>query len=612
MIVATWRNFAFASGFAANSCAMLAILLLSVALIGAREAAAQTKREPTVPQRETWRRAIVRIPRPKKGCFVASYPETKWREVQCVTPPNRPYPPRQGIRPQTVGNGADFSGEVTANTSQAEGSFDSVTGVTSETGGGMADSYSLQLNTNFLTTTTCSSGGVNCQGWEQFVFSSSGYAFIQYWLLHYGAACPAGWNTSGQHCWRNSAGGALIPAQTILALGQMKLNGAVAGVNGPTDSISLSIGASVYSAPGDNYFPDLTSGWRLSEFNVFGDGNSSEATFNPGSTIVVRTAVNSGTPALAPTCQLEGFTGETNNLTLIDTPSMQPDVAWPSIIFTQSNSGSPVLPHCEAANSIGDTHLQTFEALMYDFQASGDFVLLKDGPDFVVQARQASGAPAWPNASVNKAVAMQLDKTRVAIYIEPTRVSIDNQFIDLPDGKTLELPHGVQISRHGSTYDVTSEHGNSVRATLNSTWINVTVGLGHPQTHARGLLVNRIGNTPALLMSNGKLLPLPVLFNDLYHPYADGWRVQPNESLLTEVTDIRAGVPDRPFFATDLTATDRARALTICRAARIRAPALLEACTLDTAVLKDEAAARGFVNIAPPRVVLKPVWRGAR
>ncbi|HEX3227873.1 MAG TPA: hypothetical protein VHQ95_02845, partial [Pyrinomonadaceae bacterium] len=191
-------------------------------------------------------------------------------------------------------------------------------------------------------------------------------------------------------------------------------------------------------------------------------------------------------------------------------------------------------------------------------------------------------------------------------------VSIDDHFIDLPDGKTLELPHGVQISRHGNTYDITSEHGNSVRAVLNSTWINVTVGLGHPQTHARGLLVSRSGNTPALLMSSGKLLPLPVLFNDLYHPYADGWRVPPNESLFTEVTDIRPGVPERPFFANDLNATDRARALMICRAARIRVPALLDACTLDTAVLKDEAAAQGFVNIAPPRVVLKPIWRGQR
>ena len=113
-------------------------------------------------------------------------------------------------------------------------------------------------------------------------------------------------------------------------------------------------------------------------------------------------------------------------------------------------------------------------------------------------------------------------------------------------------------------------------------------------------------------MSNGKLLTMPVSFDELYHPYADGWRVQPNESLFTEVTDIRPGVPQRPFFANDLNPGERAKALTICRAARVRAPALLEACTLDTAVLKDEAAARGFVNVAPPRAVLKPVWRGVR
>lgn len=608
----TWRYFTFTCGFAVKSCAMFATMMLSVAFMGAGEAAAQTRREPTAQQREIWRKSIVGTRRPKKGCFVATYPETKWREVPCVTPPNRPYPPRQGIRPQTVGSGVDFSGQVTANMSQAEGSFDSVIGVTSETGGGLADSYSLQLNTNFLTTTACSGGTVNCQGFEQFVFSSSGYLLIQYWLLHYENACPAGWNSYGSSCWRNGSGAIVTPAQTIAVLDQMKLNGAVAGVNGPTDSITLSIGNTMYSAPGDNYFPDLTNGWRLSEFNVFGDCCNSEATFNPGSTIVVRTAVNSGTPPLAPTCQLEGYTGETNNLSLMDTPAMQPDVAWPSIVFSESNSGSPMLPGCAVADSMGDTHLKTFSAWMYDFQASGDFLLLKDGSDFVVQARQASGAPAWPNASVNKAVAVLMDKTRVAIYIEPTRLFIDGQANDLADGKTLELPRGVQVSRRGNTYDITSEHGNGVRAILNSTWINVDVGLGHPQTQARGLLVNRTGNTPGLLMSSGKLLTMPISFNDLYHPYADGWRVQPNESLFGEVTNIRPGVPERPFFAEDLNAKDRERALAICKAARVRVPALLEACTLDTAVLKDEAAARGFVHIAPPRLVLKPVWRGER
>src|ERR1043166_1447037 len=203
------------------------MLILSVSLVAADQASAQTKRQPSEQQRETWRKSIVRRPRPKKGCFVAKYPETNWREVPCTTPPpNRPYPPRQGLRPQTVGSGIDFSGQVTANTSQAEGSFDSVSGVTSEMGNGIADSYSLQLNTNFFTTTACSGGTNNCQGWEQFVFSSSGYLLIEYWLLHYENPCPAGWNTYGVSCWRNGGSALVTPAQTIAVLDQMKLDAA--------------------------------------------------------------------------------------------------------------------------------------------------------------------------------------------------------------------------------------------------------------------------------------------------------------------------------------------------------------------------------------------------
>src|SRR5208337_2790706 len=102
---------------------------------------------------------------------------------------------------------------------------------------------------------------------------------------------------------------------------------------------------------------------------------------------------------------------------------------------------------CADATSVGDTHLTTFDGLYYDFQASGDFVLAQDGPEFVVQARQASGAPTWPNASVNKAVATQMGKTRVALYIEPTRLVIDGAANNLADGKSIELPTGVQVTR---------------------------------------------------------------------------------------------------------------------------------------------------------------------
>lgn len=618
-----------------KSSAMLAALALSVVSIGAGKAGTTQTAEPqaktkaqtgklggvTLPpikvQREAWQKAIVKTARPKKGCFTATYPEKRWREVKCTTPPKGLFLPRKGVRPFNVGNGMDFLGHVTGNTSEAEGSFDSVTGVTSESSGnGIANEFSLQLNTGFFPTATCS-GAANpaaCQGWEQFIFSnrggSSGFVFIQYWLINYINGCPANWGTDGSgNCARNAAKSTALPAQTIAALGQMKLDGAIAGVNGNADdTVTLSIGGTLYSAPGDNILPELANGWQFTEFNVFGNGGSSQAVFNGGSSIVVRTAVNSGMPGTPPACVVGGTTAETNNLTLVSTPVVEPDVTWPSIIFTESNN-APTPESCSSADSIGDTHLKTFNGLLYDFQASGDFVLAS-APDFVVQTRQASGAPTWPNASINKAVATQMGKTRVALYIEPTRLMVDGRASDLADGRTLELPGGVQVTRQGDTYAIMSEKGDSVRAVLNTTWMDVTVGLGRsPEPLARGLLGNPNGNVRELATSKGVVLRAPVAFVDLYHSYADSWRVQPNESLFTEETTIRPGIPDKLFFANHLNPQDRARALAICKAARITNKTLLDACTLDTVVLNDEAAARVFVHAPPPRAVIKPVLR---
>jgi hypothetical protein len=126
--------------------------------------------------REAWRKIMVRTPHPKpQGCFVATHPKIEWREVQCTKAPEKPYPPVPWPRPNVVGNGSDFSAQVTGSLSSAEGSFDLVSGVTSETGnGGAANNYSLQVNSNTFTTTTCN-GATNpavCRGWQQFVYSN--------------------------------------------------------------------------------------------------------------------------------------------------------------------------------------------------------------------------------------------------------------------------------------------------------------------------------------------------------------------------------------------------------------------------------------------------------
>src|SRR6516164_10160727 len=80
-------------------------------------------------------------------------------------------------------------------------------------------------------------------------------------------------------------------------------------------------------------------------------------------------------------------------------------------------SAAPKAP--AAATTIGDTHLRTFNGLFYDFQAAGDFTLAEAGRDFSVQTRQVSGAPTWPNATVNKAVAARFGSTKVAVCLAP-------------------------------------------------------------------------------------------------------------------------------------------------------------------------------------------------
>ena len=131
--------------------------------------------QPTAAERENWRKELLAVPRPTNGCYTVTYPERQWREVPCKTPPNKPYLPRAGeitrLDKVVGGTGPDFSAVVTGNITQAEGSFDSVTGVTA------TPAYSLQLNTDFFPTSTwMPPPNAGCRGWEQFVYDFSGSA----------------------------------------------------------------------------------------------------------------------------------------------------------------------------------------------------------------------------------------------------------------------------------------------------------------------------------------------------------------------------------------------------------------------------------------------------
>jgi hypothetical protein len=168
----------------------------------------------------------------------------------------------------------------------------------------------------------------------------------------------------------------------------------------------------------------------------------------------------------------------------------------------------------------------------------------------------------------------------------------------------------------GNAYTITDDSGDSVGATVNSngpnSWIDVTVGLGHAPQKVSGLLANAPGNNRALVTRSGTVLKEPVSFDDLYHTYAPSWSVAAAESLLSVCGErkIEPGLPRKPFFARDLAPAVREKAQAACKASGIKVKSLLDACTLDVAVIDSDKAARAFVGtVAPLHVLIPPVFK---
>lgn len=577
-------------------------------------------------KQQDWHKALLNVPVPHEGCFKAEFPRYAWQEVPCVTPPNIPMPPKHGALADTVGNGYDYSASVTGQLISVVGSFDSVT-TTGETGftfqsqtTQVADAYTLQVNSNFFSNPPACAGAANpasCQGWQQYVYSSksSGSAYMQYWLINYANACPAGWNAYGSDCYRNSTSAITVPVIPVTSLGQTSLTGSVAA--GGNDRLDLASGGTHYAVTSPDNIVDLANYWNTAEFTVVGDCCLFAANFKPNTSLAVRATVHNGTTS-APVCVLEGFTGETNNLNLVSTPAVGTQSS-PTLISDQT-SASATPASCAVAAGIGDTHLHTFTpspgvnspvtSLAYDFQAEGEFVLAKTDGGFEVQTRQISGAPTWPNAAVNQAIAAKIGKSTVVFSIANPQVLLNGAPLSLADGEKRVLPNDGDVSRHGNTYVARDMHGNSVRTVIQSaatSYIDVYVGLGRWPTNVQGLLVNAKDNVNAVVARTGAIFPAPFNFSTLYGVYGDSWRVAANQSLFAAATDhlpkLRTSNPVQPFDASHLAKTAYAAAKAQCQRARVKEGAL-EDCILDVAVIGDKAAlshVRPLITLATKR-----------
>jgi hypothetical protein len=324
---------------------VLALTALAAASVGVGSASAAT--QGAVRTRAQWQAAIAQVAQPGTGCYRASYPVLRWHAVKCRVAPKFPLAPALG-GPDTVGNGHDYSAQVTGLISKATGTFKNVTknitekGKVDNTGSKIANAFSLQLNTQFFSGSPACAGSSNpsnCQAWQQFVYaylSGAGYVFMQYWLINYNASCPSGWFTYSTDCYTNSNSATLSSPLTAKQLATLKLTGSATA--GGKDKISLTVGGHSTLVSAKDSKIHLAAAWNTTEWGVFGDAGGGEAFFGTNTTLESQTDLTA-TSSSAPTCVSEGFTAETNNLKLASTPALGSEPS-PTMASKQTNGTS--------------------------------------------------------------------------------------------------------------------------------------------------------------------------------------------------------------------------------------------------------------------------------
>jgi FtsP/CotA-like multicopper oxidase with cupredoxin domain len=216
----------------------------------------------------------------------------------------------------------------------------------------------------------------------------------------------------------------------------------------------------------------------------------------------------------------------------------------------------------DTSSDTGDPHIRTVHGPKYDFQAAGEFTLLRDGLGMEIQVRQTPAATPPPFkddytgltecVSLNSAVALRVGSHRISYqpWREPGRLQF---FLD---GKPADLPKaGMDLGAHRVTTFVAGAetgiridyaHGPivTVRPNLWTSYGIHYLDVEVSNTDAEGGLMGHIpkGTWLPALPSGATVGPMPDSLPEryvvLYRTFADAWR-------LTDATSLFEYLPGR-------------------------------------------------------------------
>ena len=251
---------------------------------------------------------------------------------------------------------------------------------------------------------------------------------------------------------------------------------------------------------------------------------------------------------------------------------------------TPQPQGSPSYGPCGASctQSNGDPHLATLNKYRYDFQAAGEFTLLKSPDGSVdIQARQEPfGTGGY--VSINTAIAAKVGGHRVGVYMTSSGLvaHVDGSVVDVSSG-SRDLGGGGSISAIDKGYQIDFPDGTQLwTLSVGQYGINAQI---KPSAALRGNGVGPLGaiipgglEVPA--MPDGTLLPAATSSTEraktIDGVFADAWRLTDSTTLFDyDSGKSTASYTIKPFptnptvsTAADLSASQQAAGDAACSA----------------------------------------------
>jgi hypothetical protein len=251
----------------------------------------------------------------------------------------------------------------------------------------------------------------------------------------------------------------------------------------------------------------------------------------------------------------------------------------------------------------GDTHITTFDGLKYDFQAIGEYTLVKSTrDDFLIQTRQVPPRGAR-NVSVNQAMATRMGDRRVTVQIENGAATLRVAGVPAND-EVVRLPAGTIIrseTTYGPTFQFTWADGTHARvAQLGASTLNVTVEPAAARAGALAGLLGDFDGSPEndLVGAGGAKLGVQPPAQELTHGFADTWRIAQADSLFDYQPEQSTATFTDPTFpdnsANAANVPNRETAEKNCREMGITDRHLLDNCIVDFAVTSDFVFASSY------------------